>query len=74
MKKHLKSNNYQYEHEDFYLENLDTKEYFEYLIKFYNSWKRSSPSEFSYLFGENRETEELAYCQMDKEDRQKISH
>ena len=74
MKNHLKSNNYQYEHEDFYLENLDTKEYFEYLIKFYNSWKRSSPSEFSYLFGENREIEELAYCQMDKEDRQKISH
>ena len=74
MKNHSKSYNNQYEYEDVYLENLDSKEYFEYLIKYYNSWKKSSPSEFNYLFGENREPEELAYWQMDKEDRQKISH
>ncbi len=74
MKNHSKSYNNQYEYEDIYLESLDSKEYFEYLIKFYNSWKMTSPSEFGYLFGENREPEELAYCQMDKEDRQKIYH
>ena len=74
MKNYTKSYNNHYEYEDIYLENLDSKEYFEYLIKYYHSWKKSSPSEFSYLFGENREPEELAYCQMDKEDRQKVSH
>ena len=50
MKNHSKSYNNQYEYEDVYLENLDSKEYFEYLIKYYYSWKKTSPSEFSYLF------------------------
>tara|TARA_Y200000002_G_C22398931_1_gene544791 strand:+ start:344 stop:568 length:225 start_codon:yes stop_codon:yes gene_type:complete len=74
MKNYSKSYNEDYEYEDVYLDNLESNEYFEYLNKYYNSWKNSSPSEFSYLFGENRDTEELAYCQMDKEDRNKISH
>ena len=56
MKNYTKSYNNHYEYEDIYLENLDSKEYFEYLIKYYNSWKKSSPSEFSYLFGEKQRT------------------
>ena len=44
MKNYTKSYNNHYEYEDIYLENLDSKEYFEYLIKYYNSWKKSSPS------------------------------
>ena len=46
----------------------------EYLLKYYKSWKKSSPSEFNYLFGKDRDIEELAYCQMDKEDRYQISN
>ena len=74
MKNYSKSYNEDYEYEDVYLDDLESKEYFEYLNKYYSSWKISSPSEFGYLFGENRDPEELAYCQMDKEDRHKISH
>ena len=69
-----KSNNVVNEYEDVYLENLESKEYFEYLLKYYKSWKKSSPSEFNYLFGKDRDIEELAYCQMDKEDRYQISN
>lgn len=74
MKNYSKSNNLVNEYEDVYLENLESKEYFEYLLKYYKSWKKSSPSEFNYLFGKDRDIEELAYCQMDKEDRYQISN
>ena len=74
MKNYSKSNNVVNEYEDVYLENLESKEYFEYLLKYYKSWKKSSPTEINYLFGKDRDIEELAYCQMDKEDRYQISN
>ena len=59
MKNYSKSNNVVNEYEDVYLENLESKEYFEYLLKYYKSWKKSSPSEFNYLFGKDRVEAEL---------------
>ena len=51
MKNYSKLNNVSNEYEDVYLENLESKEYFEYLLKYYKSWKKSSPSEFKGLPG-----------------------
>ena len=57
MKNYSKSNNVVNEYEDVYLENLESKEYFEYLLKYYKSWKKSSPvtwDQFSWPVESNR--------------------
>ena len=68
MKNYSKS----YDQDNEYLENLNSKEYFEFLTHYYYSWKKSSPSEFNHLFGKNRDPEELAYLQLNNDDRIQI--
>ena len=72
MKNYSKSDDQDDDHLEEYLENLNSKEYFEFLTNYYYSWKKSCPLEFNHLFGKNRDPEELAYLQLNNDDRLQI--
>ena len=45
---------------------------FEYLCFYFNDLKENNFQEFNYLYGKEREPDELAYCQLSKNEKKQI--
>ena len=54
------------------IEILSSKDYFEYLCFYFNDLKENNFQEFNYLYGKEREPDELAYCQLSKNEKKQI--
>ena len=54
------------------IEILSSKDYFEYLCFYFNDLKENNFQEFNYLYGKEREPDELAYCQLSKSEKKQI--